>query len=600
MRKSAFSLFELSIAVLIIGLLIGGIVATSIVITKARISTAVTLTNSAPVNSITGLNVWIESSDDASFLSNQTVSGAGISTWYNKSKSKITTNNATQATSSLQPTYSNAINNIYTIKFDGADDYLNVDGSFLNNSNYTIFVIDKRLSGKSDNYFIGDNLVSTQNQQLILGYSANSTVMHSQSGANSYTSSTPSYVGDKNEPRIFTFTHDSSVGKKTYIDGVLAGQSSNTSNLTNISTLKIGNGYQGEIGEVIMFDRALKNEERQSIESYLSKKWSINSYPNTSCSGSVSYQGCTSCNVSVAGVSTSSVALGSGSLSCSVAGYTGSVSYACSGSGISTSGSCSCTSGYTLVGGTCHANCSVSGITGVVNTTVPAGSSTLSCGQSNFTGSISYTCSGGTLTPLGSCSCASGFTLSGSSCAAIQCTFSGTAGVSNGTVVNYTTSTLTQSCNASGYSGTVSYTCTTTGAPNVSANSCVSGCGTISNGAGGTFDATGLTTNSQYAKKACESVYGVGACTSLACGDFSYWEKSPNTSCSCSTPMGRYQFIYNSPNGATQVGEYYGGQSTSVAGDNLFVRQKGSSGCNANSWILTHKTLASGCPGATD
>jgi hypothetical protein len=33
--------------------------------------------------------------------------------------------------------------------------------------------------------------------------------------------------------------------------------------------------YQGNIGEIIIFNRGLKNEERRSIEEYLGKKWKI-------------------------------------------------------------------------------------------------------------------------------------------------------------------------------------------------------------------------------------------------------------------------------------------------------------------------------------
>ena len=35
------------------------------------------------------------------------------------------------------------------------------------------------------------------------------------------------------------------------------------------------NYYKGDIAEIIMFNRALSEKDRQSVESYLSKKWSI-------------------------------------------------------------------------------------------------------------------------------------------------------------------------------------------------------------------------------------------------------------------------------------------------------------------------------------
>ncbi len=39
------------------------------------------------------------------------------------------------------------------------------------------------------------------------------------------------------------------------------------------TTLAIGKGCNGEIGEIAIFDRKLKTSERTYIENYLAKKW---------------------------------------------------------------------------------------------------------------------------------------------------------------------------------------------------------------------------------------------------------------------------------------------------------------------------------------
>ena len=121
---------------------------------------------------------------------------------------------------------------------------------------------------KSDNYFIGDSSNTTENQELILGYSANGSVIHSQSGDNSYTSSVSNY-SSSGEERIITFIHSKDSGKKTYINGVLAAQSSDKAQLSNISEVVIGKEYTGEIGEIIIFNKALNNLDRQYIANYL-------------------------------------------------------------------------------------------------------------------------------------------------------------------------------------------------------------------------------------------------------------------------------------------------------------------------------------------
>ena len=43
----------------------------------------------------------------------------------------------------------------------------------------------------------------------------------------------------------------------------------------NNCNLSLSNFLQGQIGEIIMFDRNLKSEERIAIEKYLIRKWGI-------------------------------------------------------------------------------------------------------------------------------------------------------------------------------------------------------------------------------------------------------------------------------------------------------------------------------------
>ena len=89
--------------------------------------------------------------------------------------------------------------------------------------------------------------------------------------------------------------------------------------------------------------------------------------------------------------------------------------------------------------------------------------------------------------------------------------------------------------------------------------------------------------NQQLAEAACKSVYGT--CKTGSCGSFNYYYSSTSVSCNCNKPTGQYEFIYSN-SGYTMVGNDYGGASTSVAGNGLFVRRKASEGCNSNSWSL--------------
>ena len=82
------------------------------------------------------------------------------------------------------------------------------------------------------------------------------------------------------------------------INGILAAaDATKTAHLSGITSLAIGKGYTGEIGEIAIYARALKPEERQPIEDYAGKKWtrSINraSAPSGSCIGyTIAESGC--------------------------------------------------------------------------------------------------------------------------------------------------------------------------------------------------------------------------------------------------------------------------------------------------------------------
>ncbi len=383
--KKGFSLIEVSVVLLIIGILIAGAISAKQMINNTRILSAQSKTRSSPVNSIPNSLIWLESSLEESFNANESEDGSGLSSWQDvKSSSTFKKNNG--VSSSERPKYSsNNINGIHAVKFSGSDDsYFTIDGSELNNSNYTIIVLEKR-QGAGENYFLTSAGSSTSdNEMLKLGYSASGTVIHSQGAGNNYTSSVSSYDSSDQQPKIFTFVQSATEGKKTYINGFLAAQDSDIGNLANIGDLHLGNGYTGEIGEFMMFSRALKKEEIISIGQYLVQKWRMSnivtsraisgsgnssSLEDQSCtSGMVANSGCmNSCVVNIVGESDTSLAEGeSEDFDCDQVGYADTISsQTCSG-GSAITGTCGCdtANGYSLAGGVCAQTCSVSAING--------------------------------------------------------------------------------------------------------------------------------------------------------------------------------------------------------------------------------------------
>ncbi|MBP7709516.1 MAG: hypothetical protein KA100_00410 [Rickettsiales bacterium] len=396
-------------------------------LSKFRIISAQNLTKSSPVNSIPDAAIWLETSLDTSFKDAERKDTTALTSWHDSNNAA--TIKAVVSAVGSGPTYSNTISNIHAVEFVGSSsNYLRIeDARFLNDTDYTIFVLEKRKSDSANNYFIGGTS-SNPNDALALGYSSESLVIHAQ-GSNSYTGAVDTYAATIDKPRIFTFFSDSN-GKKTYVNGTLVGTSTSTARLSGLTTLDIGNGYTGEIGEIIMFSRALKLEERTATEDYLGKKWSrkITRDSVPSCTdGILTEAGCShACLTSgVLGVSTpATVADGSsGSLTCNTTGYLGTVSYSCSLGILTPTGSCDCDTeaGYAMTSGVCQSSCSSGSTVGVPTTTVSTGSGTLSCTSTGYdaSDSISYTCSGGTFTVTGgtSCdSCISGYTYGSGVC----------------------------------------------------------------------------------------------------------------------------------------------------------------------------------------
>lgn len=432
-KKKAITFIEVAIVIAILAILIAGVLTASKVIHKSKLATAQNLTINAPVNGTNGLYAWFEPTSQNSLYESENEEGAALSFWKNI---KVGNNamNANQSDSLHQPTFSGEINDLTTVNFDGTGKYFEIDATYLNNSDYSIIVVEKRKSGNDDNYFIGDSSITNENENILLGYSSTGQVIHSQGGDNSYHSSVSSYTESNNDSRIFTFIQNSSTGKSTYINGYLAGQDADNTKIDNLSNLTIGKDYHGDIGEIIIFDKALTNRERQNIEGYLSQKWAIHvTNDEMSCTnGIVTAEGChIACSVNVNGVSTPTTVAGGTSvtLSCNAPGYDSSdtVDYTCSITGNeSISGECdTCSSGFSYYLGTCQSGCDpTSYIAGTTTTSVNAGTGSVTCNDTanNFDGSstVSYSCSNGVLTPDDGqkCSCITNYELneSGTAC----------------------------------------------------------------------------------------------------------------------------------------------------------------------------------------
>lgn len=308
--KVGFSLIELSIVILVIGILVTGITQGSRIINSARLKSAQSLTNSSPVNSISGLSMWIETTSETSLTDSEEVNLSTVSQWNDiNTQSKTPPNNVTQGVLAKKPLYiANAIGGLPAIRFDGVDDFLSNTATVSlpsNNSPRTLFVVYGNASpnpgGNSWNFLFHYGTEGNQDQTFDFGACLTSTA---GSPASLHMWNSEYVTNTKNtcdgQEYIASVTYKAiagstiSNGMSIHINGTLyannnaiartdgaTGSSAAYTASTTSNDLYIGsrmNGldpFKGDVGEMIMYGRRLTDGERISVENYLKQKWSI-------------------------------------------------------------------------------------------------------------------------------------------------------------------------------------------------------------------------------------------------------------------------------------------------------------------------------------
>jgi prepilin-type N-terminal cleavage/methylation domain-containing protein len=306
----AFSLIELSITILIIGILIAGITSASRLVRTSKISKAQALTKSSPISSITGLTMWLETTSEASFRGtfndNETISGiSGTEVWFDINPLSNIKYHAKSA--GANPNYSiKGINDLPALYFNGTSQYLRLDPNILINTEYTVIVVESptRAATSSPAYFIGSDGPCSGSDCFTFGY-ATAAIPTVRFGHWSYDLDNDGYsLGSLSsynlkKPSIHIGI-TSKAGKSYHKDGVTGASSGQNILLATNSSMNVAksltNYYQGFIGEIIVFNKALNAEERRVVETYLSKKWDIPvNQPNNPLSPT-QYSSCFSAN----------------------------------------------------------------------------------------------------------------------------------------------------------------------------------------------------------------------------------------------------------------------------------------------------------------
>jgi len=96
-NKNGFSLFEISIVILVLSFLALGAMQGGELVRKSKLTSAQILTKSSIVGKMDGLILWLETTMPKSFNA-ATADGEKVNIWYDTSNTKITPFNATQNT----------------------------------------------------------------------------------------------------------------------------------------------------------------------------------------------------------------------------------------------------------------------------------------------------------------------------------------------------------------------------------------------------------------------------------------------------------------------------------------------------------------------
>ena len=294
-NKQAFSIVELSIVVLILGIMLAGIVNYNNFVLKASLVSARKITKSSTILKVENLALWLDATAQNSFKSDELANTVflndisdkqTIGWWQDVNLQKIyparlnfTANNLVN-----RPKYwVSAINNLPALYFDG-NDFLRTENLPTNiiasENEITIFVVQNVKSSNLATFTINSSTQNAANsgERIMLNAYYNNNFYFDFGNYNSSDRVTNAYgsISYLVKPQVISAIKKSD-SSSFYINSKLEATQNTTSSLnTSLERyLEIGTSFDGYIGEILIYNRALKVRERMLIEQYLKQKWKI-------------------------------------------------------------------------------------------------------------------------------------------------------------------------------------------------------------------------------------------------------------------------------------------------------------------------------------
>lgn len=165
------------------------------------------------------------------------------------------------------------------IEFDGANSFMPIpNADQMVTGNFIVFVVEKRKSSKTQNYFLAGNSVQP-NSNLVLGYRFPTTATMAF-WSNDVNVTVPGYKLASEPMRIWAF-EKTNTGRSIYVNGERIGGDTSFAGLTGWSGASVGGlsaysiFYNGIVYEILIYSSDMSIERRQMIEGYLAHKWGL-------------------------------------------------------------------------------------------------------------------------------------------------------------------------------------------------------------------------------------------------------------------------------------------------------------------------------------
>ena len=290
-RRTAFSLIEMAIVVLIIGVMIVGVIGGSGMIRSASLNSARSLTVKSTVPQIKGLVAWYETSLKESLKAVEATDSSQISAWYDISPASLSAQrydltpgtatgqkNILSRTASSALTYqSKAINDLPSFYFSGSGS-LNLTNFYQGSlAQATIFIVLQPTAT------LGTTLLDSDSSGSTASIGISSTTVNLDTGFSVTTatgSNSASFIAG-NDYIVAAYLNGSS--SKAYVNNAetSAGKANIDAGSNSLTGLTIGanksggNAFTGLISEIIIYDHPLQIQERRDVFKYLSFKYKI-------------------------------------------------------------------------------------------------------------------------------------------------------------------------------------------------------------------------------------------------------------------------------------------------------------------------------------